>query len=65
MTATPYLVISCEGADCQEPEGHWPVRFEPYTNTELRRLLKTERGWTRPRTPEGRLVDLCANCSQT
>ena len=58
MTADAYLVIRCDGDDCPAPEGHWPVRFEPHTHTELRRLLKERRGWRRARR-DGRLVDLC------
>ena len=58
MSADAYLVIRCDGDDCPAPEGHWPVRFEPHTHTELRRLLKERRGWRRARR-DGRLVDLC------
>lgn len=61
MSAGAYLVIRCDAADdtafdsrCGS-EGHWPVQLEPHTHQELRRLLKTERGWRRTR--DGR--DLC------
>lgn len=64
MSADCYLLILCDGHGCPEPEGHWPVRHEPHTHAELRRLLKEHRGWTRRRV-DGRLVDLCASCSQT
>lgn len=63
MTADAYLVIRCESADEREPdgrccaEGHWPIRFDPHTHAELRRLLKT-RGWSRKRH-HGQLIDLC------
>lgn len=55
MAADAYLIILCDHRDCEAPEGHWPVRFEPHTHRELRRLLKAERGWRRTR--DGR--DLC------
>jgi hypothetical protein len=55
VTADAYLVILCDGDGCEEPEGHWPVRFEPHTHQQLRRLLKEQRGWRRTR--DGR--DLC------
>ena len=55
MAADAYLVILCDHPGCESPEGHWPVRCEPNTHRELRRLLKTERGWRRTR--DGR--DLC------
>lgn len=58
MTADVCLLILCEQADCESPEGHWPVRHEPHTHQELRRLLKEHRGWAR-RLRDGRLVDLC------
>ncbi|MEV5347145.1 hypothetical protein [Streptomyces achromogenes] len=58
MSADAYLIITCEHPGCESPEGHWPVRFEPYTHAELRRLLKERRGWARQRRG-GRLVDLC------
>lgn len=55
MTADAYLIIRCDDPRCEVPEAHWPVRFEPHTHRELRRLLKTRRGWRRTR--DGR--DLC------
>ncbi len=64
MTADAYLVIRCDGNDPTEPDGrcgaeaHWPIRFEPHTHRELRRLLRTHRGWRRPRP--GR--DICPGC---
>lgn len=58
MTADAYLVVRCDGSDCIA-EAHWPVRFDPHTHRELRRLLRTERGWTRRR--DGR--DLCPDCT--
>lgn len=69
MTADAYLVLRCDApddtatgidGDCVA-EGSWPVRFEPHTHRELRRLLKG-RGWSRARR-DGRLVDLCPNCA--
>jgi len=54
MSADAYLIVLCDRPDCECPEGHWPVRFEPHNHRELRRLLKT-RGWRRTR--DGR--DLC------
>lgn len=63
MTADAYLVLRCDAADetaagidgdCVA-EGTWPIRFEPHTHRELRRLLKEHRGWRRTR--DGR--DLC------
>lgn len=44
MTADAYLVILCDRTGCGT-EGHWPVRHEPHTYRELRRLLKAHRGW--------------------
>ncbi|EPD94562.1 hypothetical protein HMPREF1486_03115 [Streptomyces sp. HPH0547] len=61
MSADSYLLILCDHPDCEYPEGHWPVRFEPYTHSELRRLLKTRRGWRRTR--DGR--DLCPDHRNT
>ncbi|MEU5580983.1 hypothetical protein ABZ791_30365 [Streptomyces huasconensis] len=55
MTADAYLIIRCDGDDCPAPEAHWPVRHDPHTHSELRRLLKVHRGWRRTR--DGR--DLC------
>ncbi|WP_338683879.1 hypothetical protein QD712_25660 [Streptomyces acidiscabies] len=57
MSADCYLTITCDRADC-DAEGHWPVREDPHTHTELRRLLKTHRGWAR-RRQDGHLLDLC------
>ncbi|MYV77744.1 hypothetical protein GT352_28000 [Streptomyces sp. SID1046] len=54
MSADAYLIILCDHPGCEYPEGHWPVRFEPHTHRELRRLLRT-RGWRRTRA-DG---DLC------
>lgn len=62
MSADIYLLIYCDNPACEYPEAHWPVRFEPHTHAELRRLLKTKRGWTRQRR-NGRLVDLCPDHS--
>lgn len=58
MTADAYLIVVCDGPDCPAPEAHWPVRFEPHTHRELRRLLKAKRGWRRTR--DGR--DFCPDC---
>lgn len=64
MTADAYLVVRCDAADDSEidgrcgSEGTWPIRHDPHTHTELRRLLKEHRGWRRDRR-DGRLVDLC------
>ncbi|GAA2484932.1 hypothetical protein GCM10010406_21480 [Streptomyces thermolineatus] len=62
MTTDAYLAVRCDADNPDEPdgqcgsEGHWPVRVD--THTELRRLLRTERGWhTRP---GGR--DICPDC---
>lgn len=49
MTADAYLVLLCDhrdpdGGECNA-ETHWPVRFEPYTHRELRRLVKQRDGW--------------------
>jgi hypothetical protein len=58
VTADAYLVLRCDAAEKSEfdgrcgAEGTWPVRFEPHTHRELRRLLKTERGWRRTRAGE-------------
>lgn len=57
MTADAYLVLLCDGPGCAV-EGSWPVRFEPHTHRELRRLLRG-RGWARRR--DGR--DLCPDCA--
>ena len=58
MSADSYLVIRCDhdqdGEGCYS-EAHWPVRFEPHTHRELRRLLKGRDGWRHTR--DGR--DLC------
>lgn len=54
MTADAYLTIRCDRSGC-DVEGHWPVRHEPHTHRELRRLLKEHRGWRWTR--DGR--DLC------
>lgn len=54
MTADSYLVIRCDGDGCHA-ETHWPVRFEPHTHRELRRLVKQRDGWRFTRN--GR--DLC------
>lgn len=62
MTADAYLVLRCDAPDDTDAgldgdcvaEGSWPVRFEPHTHRELRRLLKTH-GWRRTR--DGR--DFC------
>lgn len=51
MSADAYLTLRCDRAECEYPEGHWPIRFEPYTHRELRRLLKT-RGWARTRNED-------------
>ncbi|MFH8620137.1 hypothetical protein ACH4E8_34355 [Streptomyces sp. NPDC017979] len=59
MSADSYLVVRCDAPGC-DAEGHWPVRHIPYTHTELRRLLRIERGWSRPRS-NGRLEDRCPN----
>ncbi|MEU3447221.1 hypothetical protein AB0H29_08320 [Streptomyces thermolilacinus] len=62
MAADAYLVICCDAPDPDETdgrcsaEGHWPVRVR--THTELRRLLRTDRGWSRRRI-DGQLLDLC------
>ncbi len=62
MTADAYLVLRCDAADQAESdgrcgaEGSWPIRFDPHTHRELRRLLKG-RGWRRTR--DGR--DHCPN----
>lgn len=62
MTADAYLVVVCDAANPEEPdgqcanEGTWPVRVA--THTELRRLLRAERGWRRPKP--GR--DICPDC---
>ncbi|MDF2710618.1 MAG: hypothetical protein K0R62_6270 [Nonomuraea muscovyensis] len=66
MTADAYLVIRCEATDETSngvdgdcvAEASWPIRFEPHNHTELRRLIKEQRGWDRQRR-DGRLVDLC------
>jgi hypothetical protein len=55
VSADSYLIILCDQPGCEFPEAHWPVRFEPHTHRELRRLLKEHRGWRRTR--DGR--DLC------
>ncbi|GLP64262.1 hypothetical protein TUSST3_08820 [Streptomyces sp. TUS-ST3] len=65
MTADAYLVVRCDGPDATDAgldgecvaEGTWPIRHDPYTHRELRRLLKQHRGWRRTR--DGR--DLCPN----
>lgn len=57
MSADSYLTINCDHEGC-DTEGHWPLREDPHTHTELRRLLKKHRGWDRRRR-SGRLVDLC------
>lgn len=58
MSADAYLVLRCDhdrdGAGCNA-ETHWPVRFEPHTHRELRRLVKQRDGWRFTR--DGR--DLC------
>ena len=62
MTADAYLVLRCDAPDDTDAgidgdcmaEGSWPIRFEPHTHRELRRLLKG-RGWRWTR--DGR--DLC------
>jgi len=58
MSADAYLVLRCDhdqaGNGCYA-EAHWPVRFEPHTHRELRRLLKQRDGWRFTR--DGR--DLC------
>lgn len=62
MTADAHLVIRCDADDDAEAdgrcgaEGSWPARVG--SHTELRRLLRTERGWRRPRP--GR--DICPDC---
>ncbi|MEU6342180.1 hypothetical protein ABZ883_14710 [Streptomyces sp. NPDC046977] len=53
MTADAYLTIRCDDSAC-DAEGSWPVRHDPHTHRELRRLLKGH-GWRRTR--DGR--DLC------
>jgi hypothetical protein len=61
MSADVYLVLRCDAADETETDGrcggetHWPVRFEPHTHRELRRLVKQRDGWRFTR--DGR--DLC------
>lgn len=61
MTADAYLALRCDAADETETDGrcgaetHWPVRFEPHTHRELRRLVKQRDGWRFTR--DGR--DLC------
>ncbi|MFF7824234.1 hypothetical protein ACFZCM_03325 [Streptomyces rochei] len=61
MSADAYLVIRCDETDGTQidgrcaSEGTWPVRHDPHTHRELRRLLKTHRGWRRTR--DGR--DIC------
>jgi len=62
VTADAYPLILREHPGCPEPEGHWPVRHNPHTHAELRRLLKTGRGQPRQRR-NGRLVDLCPDHS--
>jgi hypothetical protein len=67
VTADAYLVLRCDAADDSDAgidgdcvaEGTWPVRFEPHTHRELRRLLKVHRGWRRTR--DGR--DICPDHS--
>jgi hypothetical protein len=58
MSAAAYLLIRCDhdhtGDGC-DAEASWPVRFEPHTHRELRRLLKERDGWRFTR--DGR--DLC------
>lgn len=62
MSADKYLIVTCDAAvpdgldgECNT-EAHWPLRVD--THTELRQLLRAERGWhTRPR---GR--DICPDC---
>lgn len=62
MSAAAYLVLRCDAADETETDGYcgaergWPVRFEPHTHRQLRRLLKA-RGW---RWSRGR--DICPDC---
>ncbi|MFF2571128.1 hypothetical protein [Streptomyces sp. NPDC058084] len=62
MSADSYLVVLCDAAKPDGPdgrcdsEGTWPVRVA--NHTELRRLLRTERGWRRPKP--GR--DICPGC---
>ncbi|QKV98161.1 hypothetical protein HUT19_41305 (plasmid) [Streptomyces sp. NA02950] len=67
MTADVYLVVRCDATipDEEDPaapdaqcdsEGHWPVWVA--NHTELRRLLRTEGGWHRPKP--GR--DICPDC---
>ncbi|MEO3976793.1 hypothetical protein [Streptomyces sp. CAU 1734] len=64
MTADSYLVIRCDGTDPSEcdnrcgAEGTWPIRV--WTHAELRRLLRTERGWSRRYRPSR---DLCPDCT--
>ncbi|TSB26605.1 hypothetical protein FNJ62_11165 [Streptomyces benahoarensis] len=53
MTVDAYLVIRCDAEDPASSDGRcdtehsWPTRVE--NHTELRRLLRSERGWHRPR----------------
>ncbi|MFE6979419.1 hypothetical protein [Streptomyces sp. NPDC057682] len=62
MTADAYLVIRCDADKATETDGRcgseasWPVRVE--NHTELRRLIRDQRGWHRPRP--GR--DICPDC---
>ncbi|MFJ2752736.1 hypothetical protein [Streptomyces sp. NPDC087297] len=62
MTADAYLTVRCDAKDPEMPdgqcdrEGHWPVRVANHTH--LRRLLRTDRGWRRPKP--GR--DICPDC---
>lgn len=62
MTADAYLVIRCDASDPEEvdgqcgSEGTWPVRVAHHT--ELRYLLRQQRGWRRP--IPGR--DICPAC---